>query len=158
MTNNYLQPTSFKMIISRKNLDPVEYHVQSATHPSIIVEGNEVEFRTQTIPVPSTKVQYEDLQVNIILDEKFDSYIEIYTWLKNLITKNLSSPSPNLDEYSEIDVTLCVLDNSNNILKKIKYNNVFPTSIGSIEFISTAGGDQFIHFDVTFKIMEFNIE
>ena len=72
---NYLQPTSFKITIDRKNFPNLEFFCQDFTHPGMIMNTVEVPFRKlQSIPFVGDKLTFNELLANIIVDEHLDAY------------------------------------------------------------------------------------
>jgi len=49
------------------------------------------------------------------------------------------------------------LSSHNNTVKKIKYNDCIPTSLGNIEFTSTTGDVNYLTFDAAFRFSQFEI-
>jgi hypothetical protein len=52
------------------------------------------------------------------------------------------------------DVTLSILNSSNNLSREIRYIDCMPTSLGSINF-ETVAGDQFLTYTVSFRYSYF---
>ena len=67
---NYLQPTSFKLVIDRKNFPNLEFFCQQVTHPGLIIPAAEVPVRRmQSIPFPGESLTINELSCDILLDE-----------------------------------------------------------------------------------------
>ena len=92
---NYLQPTSFKLVIDRKNFPNLEFFCQQVTHPGLIIPAAEVPVRRmQSIPFPGESLTINELSCDILLDEDMKSYTEMYNWVRRnqvttLINKGL---------------------------------------------------------------------
>ena len=52
---------------------------------------------------------------------------------------------------------LSILSSHNNKTKQISYKECVPTSLGDIQFESTAAGTEFITFGVTFRFSYFDL-
>mgnify|MGYP003316981522 FL=1 len=66
---NYLQPTSFKISIDRKNYPNLEFFCQSFLHPGMIMNSVEVPYKKITgVPFIGDKLTFNPLQANNILD------------------------------------------------------------------------------------------
>ena len=64
---NYLQPTSFKLVIDRRNYPNLEFFCQTITHPGRILNPVELGItRLACIPMPGESVTYNELSTNII--------------------------------------------------------------------------------------------
>ena len=67
---NYLQPTSFKLIIDRKNYPNLEFFCQGFTHPGMTMNSVEVPYqRITSVPFIGDKLTFNEMQANILLDE-----------------------------------------------------------------------------------------
>ena len=71
---NYLQPTSFKLTIDRKNYPNLEFFCQSFTHPGMIMNSVELPYqRITSVPFVGDKLTFNEMQANILLDEDLKS-------------------------------------------------------------------------------------
>ena len=144
---NFLQPTGFRVIIEREHYGNLEFFAQSVQHPGTNVSAVEVAVpRITGLPVPGDTVAYGELTLNLILDEDLTSYKEVQKWMMDSVYK---------EESAYHDIKVIVLTSHNNFCAQIQYKNCIPTSLGSIEFISTTGDVQYVNFDVSFRFSEF---
>lgn len=164
LTNNfnYLQPTSFKLVIDRKNFPNLEFFCQQVTHPGLMIPSAEVPIRRmQSIPFPGESLTINELSVDILLDENMESYTEMYNWV-------LRNQHTNLDTHTAMqrrdkvptfaDITLSILSSHNNTTMQVRYVDAMPTSLGDILFQSTDGGQTFITFTATFRFSYFELK
>ena len=157
---NYLQPTSFKIVIDRKNYPNLEYFCQNVTHPSLIMNAAEVPYKKITsVPFAGDKLTFGELSTNIILDEDMNGYQELYDWQMRLLdTPSKTALDRNKGDIpSYCDITLHILSSANNTSKKIKYIDCIPVSLGDIMFESTASGMEYIVFNAQFKFVYFEL-
>ena len=83
---NYLQPTSFKLTVDRRNYPNLEFFLQSFIHPGMIMNSVEVPYKKLTgIPFIGDKLTFNELQANILLDEDMKSYDEMYSWMRRIL-------------------------------------------------------------------------
>jgi hypothetical protein len=158
---NYLAPTGFKVVISRKEYPHLQFFAQEVIHPSLDLPAASAGFsRLAGIPFPGDALSFGELSLTVIMDEEMGVYEELYNWMIRLVnekhkpqTGSLYRDDDKLASYS--DLTLIVLTSHNNTNRKVKYQNIFPVSVGSIPFTSTSDG-QYITFTVTFKFDYFN--
>jgi hypothetical protein len=155
---NYLQPTSYKLVIDRENYPNLEYFAQTVTHPGMILNPSEVPFRKiQGVPIVGGSLTFNELSANIILDEDMTAYNEMYAWIRrvvdNLPVSALDRNASSAPTYS--DITLSILSSQNNTTKQVKYLECCPTALGDIQFESTASGTEFITFTVSFRFTYF---
>lgn len=160
---NYLQPTSFKLVIDRRNYPNLEFFCQSITHPGMIINPVELGIpRLAGLPIPGESLTFNELSTNVILDENLESYSEMYNWILRLINSNLGSggrgsvaTDSNTPTYA--DITLSILSSHNNQTKQVRYIDCIPTALGDIQFESTADGQTFITFAATFRFNYFKL-
>ena len=156
---NYLQPTGFKVSIDRAKYPNMEYFVQSVSHPGANVAPLELPIRRITsVPLAGDKMTFSEVNFSIILDENMTSYSEMFEWLTRIVNDGHVSALERQDKVpTYADITLHVLSSHNNGIKKIKYNDCVPTSLGNIEFTSTAGDVNYLTFDASFRFSQFEI-
>lgn len=157
---NYLQPTSFKISIDRRNYPNLEFFCQSFVHPGMIMNTVEVPYQKITgVPFVGDKLTFNELQANIILDEDMKSYDEMYSWMRRNLdiehvspTKRTAAQPPTM-----ADITLSILSSHNNTTKTVKYIDCIPTALTDIQFESTTGGESFIIFGASFRFSYFEL-
>jgi hypothetical protein len=164
-TTNLLQPTGFRMVINRKNFPNLQFFCNSFTHPDVSVNAAELAYRRITsVPFAGDKFTFGELSAQILLDEEMNSYEEMYNWMERVVETNETRPSGRPGEpidYGTLpptyaDVTLTILNSSNNKSREIRYIDCVPTSLGSINF-ETVAGDQFLTYTVGFRYTYFEI-
>lgn len=158
---NYLQPTSFKLVLDRTNYPNLEFFCQNVTHPGMLIGTAELPFRKITgVPFPGDKLTFNELSANVILDEDMQGYEEMYNWIRRILDTNVSTPlqrtSTTVPHYA--DITLHILSSHNNTTKQIQYRDCVPTSLGDIQFESTSTGDTFITFNASFRFSYFELK
>jgi hypothetical protein len=157
---NYLQPTSFKLVLDRKNYPNLEFFCQSVTHPGMTISAVELGYQKITgVPFPGDKLTFNELSANIILDEDMKGYDEMYQWLRRILDTPLRGPLERLSEAPPhyADITLMILSSHNNTTKKVQYVDCVPTALGDIQFESTSTGDTFITFNAAFRFTYFEL-
>ena len=64
---NYLQPTSFKLVLDRKNYPNLEFFCQSVTHPGMLMSAVELPYqKVAGVPFPGDTLTFNELSANII--------------------------------------------------------------------------------------------
>lgn len=155
---NYLQPTSYKLVIDRDNYPNLEYFAQTVTHPGMTLNPSEVPFRKLAgVPIVGGTLTFNELSATVILDEDMTAYDEMYQWIRRVVD-NVPLPALSRDTgkpptYS--DITLSILSSHNNQTKQIKFLECVPTALGDINFEATATGTEFITFAVSFRFTYF---
>lgn len=157
---NYLQPTSFKLVLDRANYPNLEFFCQSVTHPGMLISSVELPYKKITgVPFPGDKLTFNELSANIILDEDMKGYEEMYSWIRRILDTNIKNP---LDRNRSTpphyaDITLHILSSHNNMTKQVRYLSCVPTALGDIQFESTADGGTFITFSASFRFDYFEL-
>jgi len=157
---NYLQPTSFKITIDRKNYPNLEFFCQSFVHPGMIMNSVEVPYQKITgIPFIGDKLTFNELQANIILDENLTSYDEMYSWMRRNLDIEMVTPTQRTADQPPAmsDMTLSILSSHNNTTKQVRYIDCIPTALTDIQFESTSGGESFVVFGASFRFSYFEL-
>jgi len=164
---NYLQPTSFKLVIDRRNYPNLEFFCQNVTHPGMLMSSVEIPYqKVAGIPFPGDKLTFNELSCNIILDENLLGYQEMFSWIRRLLDTDMDTNVPtraqrrgnalqNPPTYA--DISLSILSSHNNQTKRIRYIDCVPTSLGDIVFESTNDGSTFITYNATFRFNYFEL-
>ena len=154
---NQLNVVSFDISFSRQ--PAVQYFCQRITLPTVVLGETNEPSPFLNLPLEGDTLTFEALSLSFIVDEDLQNYIEIYNWLTALgfpreysqfaILQEPSAASKTLSKYS--DLSLVVHTNKSNPNYKIKFTDVFPTSISSIQFDATPTGMDPIVVDATFN-------
>ena len=163
---NLFQPTGFQVSIDRKQFGNFQFFVQRISHPGASNPVAEVPFRDYaSAPMPGGQLQYGDLTMDVLLDEDFNTYNEIYDWIVRLahrkqIEKRFSTLNPenNSDTPSHADIIVTALTNQNNKNKRITYHDCIPHTVGDVVFEATNAGVEYIVFPAIFRFTYFTIE
>ena len=154
---NQLNVVSFDVSFSR--MTTVQYFCQRVSLPTVVLGETNEPSPFLNLPLEGDTLTFEALSLSFIVDEDLQNYIEIYNWLTALgfprdysqfaILQEPSAASKTLSKYS--DLSLVVHTNKSNPNYKIKFTDVFPTSISSIQFDATPTGMDPIVVDATFN-------
>jgi len=68
-----------------------------------------------------------------------------------------ASKGKDVEDLKE-DATLMVFTSHNNVNKTIRFKDIFPTGIGSLEFSSTATEINYLSTEITFSYTNFEFE
>ena len=75
-------PTQFKFQILK--LPKVEFFTTAVNLPGLSLNSIEQQTPLTDIPVPGTKLSYQDLEITFMVDENLENYREIHGWLTGL--------------------------------------------------------------------------
>jgi hypothetical protein len=154
---NFLQPTKFLLTFDR--IRTTQYFCQSVNLPGISL--GEVNRATPFLDMysPGTKLSYDPLDVEFILDEKLQGWKNIYDWFLTMadpdgFEKRDGSKELQTNKHFS-DATLTILSGLNNPLVRIQYKNLFPLTLGEIRFDSTQSADTIITVRATFRYQSY---
>jgi hypothetical protein len=165
---NFLTPTGFKFILNRA--PKTTFFSNSANIPSLTLGVANQPNYLRDIPQPGDKMDFEDFTLRFLVDENLENYSEISNWMRGLgFPESLAEiyefqqSNPNLEQprkgqlnlYS--DATLTVLSSNQNANFKIKFKDMFPYSLSTLNFDATDTDIEYFTAEVSFKYTMFNI-
>ena len=155
---NLLQPNGFRLIVDRKNFKNLEFFAQTISHPSIDAPTVEVAYSRAAIAVPADRLTFGELTVMVLLDENMNSYVEMHNWISRIVEENHRKPLDRTQDLPPIqcDITVSILSSHNNTIRKIKYIDCIPTSLGTVD-LETTNGETVLTYPVSFKFSYFEI-
>ena len=141
---NLLSPTGFKMVFTKPELKGLEFYLQSVDLPTVSVGEANLSTPKLNIMLGGDKLMYDPFTASVLCDEKMDNFAAIYKWLND--TVNTDSP------YDLVcDVSLIILNSSNNASRTINFKNCYPNSMSGIAFDVGQTEVQYASFTVTFR-------
>ena len=159
---NFLSPVGFKFTLSKE--PKVTFFCNSARIPEITLDVLQQPTYLKDLDVPGTKLQYGDLNLRFIVDEDMVNYMAVHNWLTGLGAPETLNQYYNLidgtgedPKKSFSDGSLYILDSSYNTSAIVKFKDLFPVSLSSLEFDSTLTDIQYFTADVVFKYTIYNI-
>lgn len=157
MIQNFFSIKNFEFTIKR--LPNVEFFVQGANVPGITLPEAVQTTPFANIPRPGNKLQYDDLILNIKLDEYMNSYKELYSWMVGMSNPNSFDQYKNLIAGEGVfsDASLIALSNKGNPILNIAFTNIFPVRLSSIDLRSTTDTTEYASYNATFKYTTYQI-
>jgi hypothetical protein len=185
---DYASPTQFKFQITK--LPKVEYFCTAVNVPGIELGGiiNQPT-PLKDIPLPGEKLTYSDLTMTFLIDENLENYREIHGWMTGLgfpkdrnqyrtlvdaATDRFPTTGSGADltdagrvKYGAVpqgpvysDATLNILTSKNTPNIEVRYSDVFPVSLSSLDFTQQALDIEYLTASATFryKIYEFAVK
>jgi hypothetical protein len=160
---NFLSPLAFKFTLSRSpNLN---FFVTDVNIPSIELGFTEVPTPFKPLQLAGDKLVYGDLILSFKVDEDFANYFEIYNWIKALghpesfyDYKKLKNAKSGNKEKILSDATLMIFNSAYLPNIEIQFEDLFPTSIGNIDFNTTDTDVNYVTNTVTFKYKIFKVK
>ena len=179
---DYASPIQFRFKMTK--LPNVEFFVQTANIPSITLGDTDLTTPLKDISIPGDKVRYSSLDISFLVDENLNNYKELHDWItglgfpedhkqfKNLLTTGsdrfpgttsstaatgTSIPQPASDGGTYSDATLTVLNNKNIAKTEIRFQNVYPTTLGGLSYDIKASDVDYLTVQASFNYMYYDI-
>ena len=161
---NFLSGVGFKFNLTK--FPKVDFFSNSARIPELNLELTRQPSYLKNIDVPGERLTYGDLTLRFLVDENMENYISVYTWLKGLgfpestqQFKDLTTDRDGIRDPKEAfcDGTLRILNSNYREVAKVKFNDLFPTSLTSLDFDATNTDVQFFTAEATFKYTIYNL-
>ena len=158
---NFLSPVGFKFNISKT--PKVNFFSNSARIPEILLGTSVQPSYLKDIDVPGDKLQYGDFSLRFLVDEELENYMSIHNWLTGLgfpettqQFKDLTTDSDTIRDGKEA-FSLHILNSNYRDIAIVKFNDMFPTSLSSLEFEATDMDINYFTAEVVFKYTVYNI-
>lgn len=142
---NPLSPNGFMFSIER--LKELTYFCQSASIPQLSLGSSTQSNPFTDINLPGDKLEFSPLEIRFVIDEEMKNFIAVHNWITSLGFPNghfqysdfLSDQPQNLSESSKVvsDGTLTILNHKFLPVKSLKFLDLFPVSLSSVDFQST---------------------
>ena len=161
---NFLSGVGFKFNLSK--FPKVDFFSNSARIPELNLELTRQASYLKNIDVPGERLTYGDLTLRFLVDENMENYISVYNWLKGLgfpetaqeykdLTTDKDGQRDNKEAFC--DGTLRILNSNYREVAKVKFTDLFPTSLTSLDFDATNTDIQFFTAEATFKYTIYNL-
>ena len=161
---NFLSGVAFKFNLAK--FPKVDFFSNSARIPELSLELATQASYLKNIDVPGERLNYGDFTLRFLVDENMENYISIYDWLTGLgfpeTTKEFADLIKDKDGQRDAkeafcDGTLRILNSNFREVAKVKFNDLFPTSLTSLDFDATNTDVQYFTAEATFKYTLYKI-
>ena len=179
---DYASPIQFRFKMTK--IPNVEFFVQTANIPGIGLGTTEMATPLKDIPMPGDKVNYQSLDISFLVDEKLNNYKELHDWIIGLgfpqdytqfktlqgtgsdrfpgstsstAATGTSTKQPLNEGGIYSDATLTVLNSKNIANTEIRFQNVYPTSLGSLSYDIKASDVDYLQVNASFNYMYYDI-
>ena len=180
--SDYASPIQFRFKCTKLPL--VEFFVQSANIPGINLGSATQTNPLYDIPLPGDKITYAALDMSFLVDENLNNYKEIHDWILGLgfpsnnqqfqdlqsagsdrfpgssrstAATGTSTPQPLNEGGIYSDAILTVLNSKNIAKTEIRFQNVYPTSLGSLNYDVRQTDIDYLNASVSFNYMNYDI-
>ena len=179
---DYASPVQFRFKISK--LPEVEFFIQTVNLPGISLGSATVPTSLYDYPVPGDKITYQSLDISFLVDENLNNYKELHDWMlglgfpnkhqqfadlqatgadrfpgstKGALVPGVDTPVPLAEGPIYSDATLTILNSKNIAKTEIRFQNVFPTSIGSLSYDVKAADVDYLQTQASFTYINYDI-
>ena len=160
---NFLSPVGFNFKLSKE--PKVSFFCNSARIPEISLGTAIQPSYLKDLDVPGDKLTYGDFSLRFLVDENLVNYMKIHNWMtglgypettqdfKDLITENdIQDPKKQFSDGS-----LHILNSNFRDVAIVKFKDLFPTYLTSLEFEATDTDVNYFTAEVSFKYTVYNI-
>ena len=161
---NYMSPIGFEFSIAR--FPKVSFFSNTASIPEISLGGAEQSNYLKQLMHPGDRVEYGELPIQFLVDEDMLNYTLIHNWMTGLgfpqsmqqFVEWTTDEQGQRDfklQYS--DATLKILNSNYNTISQIKFWDLYPTSLSTLEFTATDTDINYLTANVTFNYLYYQI-
>ena len=161
---NFLAPVGFKFTLAK--YPKVDFFSNSARIPELSLGTAIQPSYLKDIDVPGEKLTYGDLTIRFLVDENMENYMAVHNWLKGIGFPE--SPTQFRDQTTDDDgirdEKLVFSDGSLHILNSnfqdvaiVKFQDLFPVGLTSLEFDATETDINYFTAEVSMRYTVYNI-
>lgn len=164
---NYLAGVGFEFAINRAPY--VSFTGNQINIPGFSVGVAEQPSYLKNIPLPGDKPVFEDLILRFLVDEELKNYMEIQRWIRGIAYpesleeiynyqkegKDYTGFTDQNNLYS--DATMVVLNSKSLPQFQVKFQNIFPYSLGALQMDATVDNYEYFTSEVSFKYTIYDI-
>ena len=161
---NFLSPIGFKFSLA--NYPKISFFCNSARIPELSLGTAIQPSYLKDLDVPGDKIVYGDFSLRFLVDENLENYMSIHNWITGLgypeTTKQFENLTTNEDGIRDLkrqysDGSLNILNSNYKSIAIVKFKDLFPVSLTSLDFDATETDIQYFTADVTFKYTIYDI-
>jgi len=161
---NFLSPVGFKFSLAKE--PKVSFYCNSARLPEITLATATQPSYLKNLDIPGEKITYGDFTLRFLVDEGLENYMAIHNWITGLgfpetaeqygtfITDEDGLQDP---KKAFSDGSLRILNSNFRDVAIIKFKDLFPVALSSLEFNATETTVNYFTADATFKYTVYNI-
>ena len=161
---NFLAPVGFKFTLAK--YPKVDFFSNSARIPELSLGTAIQPSYLKDIDVPGEKLTYGDLTIRFLVDENMENYMAVHNWLKGIGFPE--TPQQFKDQITDDegirDEKLVFSDGSLHILSSnfqdvaiVKFQDLFPVGLTSLEFDATETDINYFTAEATMRYTVYNI-
>ena len=161
---NFLAPVGFKFTLAK--YPKVAFFSNSARIPELSLGTAIQPSYLKDIDVPGEKLTYGDLTIRFLVDENMQNYMAMHNWLKGIgfpetpqQFKDQTTDKDGLRDEKEVfsDGSLHILNSNFKDVAIVKFNDLFPVGLTSLEFDATETDINYFTAEATMRYTVYNI-
>tara|TARA_B100000989_G_scaffold13512_1_gene9077 strand:- start:180 stop:722 length:543 start_codon:yes stop_codon:yes gene_type:complete len=168
---DYADPSKFRFTVNK--LPKVEFFTTQALLPGVNLGDVVIPSPFKEIPVQGTQLTFDNLEIQFLVDEKLENYIELHQWLVGIgfpqsreqfssFRKNNAGVFPSSGRTPNAgglfgDATLTVTSSKNNPTVEIRFSDIYPVALSSLEFNQQATDVEYLTANCTFSYTLYEI-
>ena len=161
---NFLSPVGFKFTLAKT--PKVNFFCNSSRIPEINLGVANQPTYLKDLDIPGDKLTYGDLTLRFLVDENLENYMAIHNWMTGLgfpeTTQDFKDLTTNDDGQRDLeeqfsDGNLQILNSNFRPVANVKFFNLFPVSLTSLDFDATEPDIQYFTAEASFKYTVYNI-
>ena len=161
---NFLAPVGFKFTLAK--YPKVDFFSNSARIPEITLGTAIQSSYLKDIDIPGEKLTFGDLNIRFLVDENMENYMAVHNWLKGVgfpetpqQFKDQTTNSDGLRDEKEVfsDGSLHILNSNFQDVAIVKFNDLFPVGLTSLEFDATETDINYFTAEATMRYTVYNI-
>ncbi len=161
---NFLSPVGFKFTLAK--YPKVSFFCNTARIPELNLGTAIQPSYLKDLDVPGEKISYGDFTLSFLVDENLENYMSIHNWITGLgfpettqQFKNLTTNDDSIRDLKEqySDGSLSILNSNYRTTANVKFKDLFPVSLTSLEFDATVTDIRYFTAEAVFKYTVYNI-
>lgn len=161
---NFLSPIGFKFTLAK--YPKISFFSNSTRIPEINMGTAIQPTYLKDLDVPGDKLSYGDFSLRFLVDENMENYMAVHNWLTGLgypeTTQQFKDLTTNDDGVRDLkeqfsDGSLHILNSNFRTQAIVKFRDLFPISLTSLEFEASDADVNYFTAEVGFKYTVYNI-
>ena len=161
---NFLSPVGFKFSLAKE--PKVDFFSNSARIPEISLGTAVQPSYLKDVDVPGDKLSYGDFSLRFMVDENLVNYMKIHNWMTGLgypdSTQSFKDLTTGGNDIKDLnmqfsDGSLHILNSNFRDVAIVKFRDLFPVYLTSLEFEASDTDIQYFTAEVTFKYTLYDI-
>ena len=161
---NFLAPVGFKFTLAK--YPKVDFFSNSARIPEISLGTAVQPSYLKDIDIPGDKLTYGDLTIRFLVDENMENYMAVHNWLKGVgfpetpqQFKDQTTDSDGIRDEKGVfsDGSLHILNSNFQNVAIVKFQDLFPVGLTSLEFDATETDINYFTAEVVMRYTVYNI-